>query len=96
MGRRDWAEVVEQFEQSGLTQRAFAERRGLPLSTLQSWIYRARRQRPASAALLPVRIVEAEPASAAPIELELPSGARLRFAPGTDPAYLARLLQALT
>jgi len=40
----EWLRVAEEFEASGLTQREFAGRRGLRLSTLQSWVYRRRRQ----------------------------------------------------
>nr|WP_246356939.1 hypothetical protein [Pyxidicoccus fallax] len=36
--------VAEEFEASGLTQREYAGRRGLRLSTLQSWVYLRRRQ----------------------------------------------------
>ncbi|NVJ21739.1 hypothetical protein HUW62_10970 [Myxococcus sp. AM011] len=40
----EWVRVAEEFEASGLTQREFAGRRGLRLSTVQSWVYRRRRQ----------------------------------------------------
>ncbi|MFY2556698.1 IS66 family insertion sequence element accessory protein TnpA [Corallococcus terminator] len=40
----EWVRVAEEFEASGLTQREFAGRRGLWLSTVQSWVYRHRRQ----------------------------------------------------
>jgi hypothetical protein len=33
-----WVRVAEQFEQSGLTQKQFAQQQGLPLSTVQSWV----------------------------------------------------------
>ncbi|WP_205507685.1 IS66 family insertion sequence element accessory protein TnpA [Myxococcus vastator] len=55
----EWLRVAEEFEASGLPQRDFAERRGLRLRTLQSWVYRRRRQVGAVAEppvrLLPVR-----------------------------------------
>jgi len=35
-------EVVRTFRESGLTQKAFCEQRGLPLSTLRYWINRER------------------------------------------------------
>jgi DNA-binding transcriptional regulator YiaG len=39
----EWLRIAEDFEASELTQREFAGRRGLRLSTLQSWVYRRRR-----------------------------------------------------
>ncbi|MCY1074304.1 hypothetical protein [Archangium lansingense] len=34
----EWVRVAEEYEASGLTQREFAERRSMTLSTLQSWV----------------------------------------------------------
>lgn len=56
----EWLSVAEEFEASGQTQRESAEGRGLRLSTLQSWVYRRRRQeRPGvepPVRLLPVQV----------------------------------------
>lgn len=107
-----WVRLAEQFEQSGLTQKQFAQQQALPLSTLQSWVYRRRRQvRPSSAVpmrLLPVEVLAASAVSAGSpevlaasvvsaghLELVTAEGVRLRFAAGTDVAYLARLAAAL-
>ena len=51
-----WVRIAEQFEHSGLTQKQFAQQQGLPLSTVQSWIYRRRRQASAPSAP-PVRLL---------------------------------------
>jgi transposase len=96
----EWVRVAKEYEASGLTQREFAERRGMTLSTLQSWVYRRRRQEEAPVAqsvrLLPVQV------TAAPVErgsdcLEVltASGERVSFAVGTDVEYVARLVAAL-
>lgn len=37
-------QVVTRFERSGLTQRAFCEQAGLPVSTLQWWLVKTRRE----------------------------------------------------
>lgn len=50
----EWLRGAEEFEASGQTQREFAESRTLPLSTLQSWVYR-RQVRPG--AERPVRLL---------------------------------------
>ncbi|WP_342373840.1 IS66 family insertion sequence element accessory protein TnpB [Myxococcus stipitatus] len=94
----EWFQVAEAFEASGLTQKEFSAQRGLRLSTLQSWVYRRRRQRSRKAPavrLLPVEVASTTQASAAMLEIVLPGGARVRFAPGTDVGYVARLLTAL-
>ncbi|MFP2964527.1 IS66 family insertion sequence element accessory protein TnpA, partial [Myxococcus sp. 1LA] len=79
--------VAEAFEASGLTQKAFSAQQGVRLSTLQSWVYRRRRQQTGKAEtvrLLPVEVAGVAQPSTALLELELASGARLRFASGTD------------
>ncbi|MCP3105290.1 IS66 family transposase [Myxococcus sp. K15C18031901] len=57
--KQEWLQVAEAFEASGLTQKAFSAQRGLRLSTLQSWMYRRRRQHARKAPavrLLPVEV----------------------------------------
>jgi transposase len=94
----EWVRVAEEYEASGLTQREFAERRGMTLSTLQSWVYRRRRQEGAPVAqpvrLLPVQVTAAAVVSES-LEVLIASGERVRFAAGTDVEYVARLVAAL-
>jgi transposase-like protein len=99
--REKWVEVVEEYERSGLTQAEFVARRGVALSTLQSWLRRWRAQRPGAVRLLPVE-VEPTPGpekaaleGSAPLEVVLPRGVRLCVAPGTDVGYVAQLVEAL-
>jgi DNA-binding transcriptional regulator YiaG len=94
----EWFRVVEEFEASGLTQREFAERRSMSLGTLQSWVYRRRRQAPRAEAvrLLPVQVAAAPSVSGAMLEVVSVGGARVRFAAGTDVEYVARLVAALS
>ena len=99
--REIWQQIVRQYECSGLTQEGFALERGMPLSTLQYWIYRVRREDAKGARLLPVRVV----ALSAPlarrdddgglIEAELPDGLRLRFGGGTPSATVVEVLGQL-
>ena len=98
MSKSEWWRVAEAFEASGLTQKDFSAQRGVRLSTLQSRVYRRRRQQPGKAAtvrLLPVEVAGVSQPSTALLEVELASGARLRFASGTDVEYVARLVAAL-
>ncbi|WP_223634902.1 IS66 family insertion sequence element accessory protein TnpB [Corallococcus sp. EGB] len=93
----EWARIAEAFEASGQTQREFALAHGMRLSTLQSWVYRHRRSAPSRAEavrLLPVRVASA-PAAPESLVVVATSGARVRFAVGTDVGYVARLVAAL-
>jgi hypothetical protein len=96
----EWVRVAEEYEASGLTQREFAERRGMTLSTLQSWVYRRRRQERAPE-VEPVRLLPVEVRAApvergsGPLEVLTASGERVSFAVGTDVEYVARLVAAL-
>jgi len=96
----EWVRVAEEYEASGLTQREFAQRRGMTLSTLQSWVYRRRRQEGAPVAqpvrLLPVQVTAAPvERGSASLEVLTASGERVRIAVGTDVEYVARLVAAL-
>lgn len=95
----EWLRIAEEFEASGLTQREFAGRRGLRLSTLQSWVYRRRRQVSAVAEphvrLLPVQVSSAPASGGFTLEVVLPRGVRVRVSSGTDVDYVARLVAAL-
>ena len=59
--REKWIEVVEEYERSGLTQAEFVTRRGVALSTLQSWLRRRRAQRAGPVRLLPVEVAPTPP-----------------------------------
>ncbi|NPC72378.1 IS66 family insertion sequence element accessory protein TnpA [Corallococcus exiguus] len=94
----EWARIAEAFEASGQTQREFALARGVRLSTLQSWVYRARRSAPSRVEpvrLLPVQVATTPAAPESLLEVVAASGARVRFAVGTDVAYVASLVAAL-
>ena len=123
--RARWTKLVADFESCDLSQREFAEERGLSLSNLRYWLYLLRKEsRPlrteeaeresiasqsvapaGGSRLLPVRVVASAPkartaakpktAAEGTLELALPSGTRLRFPVGTDPAYLRTLAAAL-
>ena len=94
-----WVRIAEQFEHSGLTQKQFAQQQGLALSTVQTWIYRRRRQASAPSAapvrLLPVEVAPPAVSSAAQVEVLTASGVRVSFAMGADISYVARLVAAL-
>lgn len=101
------AEVVKEYEASGLTQAEFARRAGLNATTFAHWVQRSRRDAKAIApdaapmAMTP-RFVEVQataPAapvgatvSAARLSVSFPDGVVVR---GSDPVALAALVRAL-
>jgi hypothetical protein len=85
------AAVIAQYGRSGLSQRAFAAQRGLPLSTLCRWL---RQNRSKTAATTFLR-VDAPAPPAADFELVLADGRRLLVPPVFDPAALRALLEVL-
>jgi hypothetical protein len=76
----DWAALIDEWRQSGLSLPAFCQRHGLSRGTMQNWVYKPALQRaveearadrpplsaPAAPAFLPVRIAEATASDEAP------------------------------
>ena len=102
------AEVVKEYEGSGLTQAEFARRAGLSPTTFSHWVQRGRREVRTAAlvatgspgAEVTPRFVEVRAAATAPVvapgaaelSVTLPDGVVLR---GAEPSALAALLRAL-
>jgi hypothetical protein len=91
-----WAELMRQQAQSGLSVNAFCHRHGVSNQSFYNW----RKRLSGKIADEPVRfaLVEAEAPLTKdiwPLELILASGDRLRIAPGTDPATIRIVLNAL-
>jgi len=99
---REMRGVLRQWERSGLTQREFAARRGMPVSTLVWW-RRVLGWKPDSGRRSPgprgAKFVELKLASpaplAAPLEVVLPGGALVRVPSGFDAAALRAVVAAL-
>lgn len=93
-------QTLVHFRQSGLTQRAFCEQIGLPVSTLQWWLARARRE---AAAVRPVAFTEITiPATAQTaraigpdwaVEIVTASGVTVRLREPLRPAAVRILLR---
>ena len=91
--RQLWAERLSRFRDSGLTAARFCAAEGLALPTFYQWRRQLAAGDPGPARptpLVPVRV-----AAPAAIELALPGGAVLRFAPGGDPAVIAAVVRQL-
>ena len=88
-GRAEREALVEAYQASGMTQKAFAEREGIKYPTFVSWVQESRRLRPGSK----VGFTELTlPRSAAPLEVQLADGTIIR---GSHVEEVARLLQLL-
>jgi transposase-like protein len=102
--------ILEEYRNSGLTQRVFAQEAGIGVSTLQLWLRQARlgvgskpRQasRPLTASavcLLEVELGGNTPRSSGDVaryEIELGNGTRLRLPLGFEDAPVRRLLGLL-
>ena len=76
-----WARRIEQWQQSGRSQHAFCTERGLALSTFQWWRARLRRDELADSQSLfvPLPLDTRSEVTSSVIEVELRSGARIRF-----------------
>jgi DNA-binding transcriptional regulator YiaG len=94
-------EILDEFEKSGLSGVAFAALVGVKYPTLASWVRRRRRKPGAAKPVREVRFLEAvagNDASAtdpAPLELELPCGARLRITGLTQVPLAVALIRGL-
>lgn len=91
--QRKWAELIRQQEQSGLSVAAFCRNHDLVEQSFYNW-----RKKLGSSPLVRFALVEAAAPGAnvaAPIELILASGDRVRIGAGTDTATLRAVLGAL-
>jgi hypothetical protein len=88
--------LVQDFEQSGLSRKAFSSARGVALHTLDYYRarYRARRAGPAAQELLPVDLISAAPASSG-LRVELANGRRIVVEAGFDVSVLKQLVAVL-
>jgi hypothetical protein len=87
---------VQRYERSGLTQREFAARHQLGLSTLQKWVAQCRAAATASSQALPIWQELKLPTATNPgrwaVELVRPDGLTLRIAHDAPAELIAGLL----
>ncbi len=90
------ASLVRDFEQSGLSRKAFSSARGLSPHTLDYYRARHRARRAVTVAreLLPVDLIGRPPVSGS-LRVELASGRRIVVEAGFDVSVLKQLIAAL-
>jgi hypothetical protein len=99
--RRSWSQaeaesLVQDFEQSGLSRKAFSSARGVALHTLDYYRarYRSRRAAPGAQELLPVDLISPSQVSGG-LRVELCNGRRIVVEAGFDVSHLKRLVAVL-
>ena len=99
--RRSSSEVtrlVSEYQESGLSQRAFAESKGVPMSTVSGWVRRLRKR--ASSRAQPSSLVPVVSKAAAPrpsvIRVDLPCGRRVEVPWEVPASTLAEILAAVS
>ncbi len=99
--RQHWQQLLDRQRHSGLTVRAFCDSAGVSQAAFYAWRRRLHTRpaaRPSAApTFVPVRVLPDGPTDgpAAPLEVVLANGLRLRVSPGFDPATLQQLVRAL-
>ena len=86
----NWSDVFARYEQSGLNQKVFCEREGIPFLKFKSERSKYLKQKASGFASVKVRSQ-----TYYDVELQLPQGACLKFNPKTPVDYVKRLLSVL-
>jgi hypothetical protein len=92
------AQLVDEYQRSGLTQCEYASQLGVGYSTLTKWLKRARQHAPPDSSEPNVEFVPVRtPLSfgSPPYQLRWPGGLCLELARGFDPAEVRQLLSLL-
>jgi transposase len=93
---QQWRCWIGEWRASGLSVRAFCERRGLATPTFYAWRRTLERRAAQKAAFVPVQVLaDALPAQTSALEVVLAEGRTVRVAPGFDAATLRQLLAVL-
>ena len=94
--QRQWRHWIAEWRASGLSVRAFCDRRGLATPSFYHWRRVLERRAAEEPAFVPVRVeADAVPTQASALEVVLTDGRAVRIAPGFDAATLRRLLAVL-
>jgi hypothetical protein len=93
---RQWRRWIGEWQASGLSVRAFCQRRRLTVARFYAWRRVLERRAAEKAAFVPLQIVaDAVPTQASALEVVLTDGRTVRVAPGFDAATLRQLLAVL-
>jgi transposase len=93
---RQWRRWIGEWQASGLSARAFCQRRGLTVASFYAWRRVLERRAAEKAGFVPVQVVsDAVSTQTSALEVVLTDGRTVRVAPGFDAATLRQLLAVL-
>jgi hypothetical protein len=93
---RQWRRWIRDWQASGLSARAFCERRGLTVGGFYTWRRVLQRRDAEKATFVPVQVVaDAVLTPVSALEVVLTDGRTVRVTPGFDAATLRKLLAVL-
>ena len=91
-----WRRWIGEWQASGLSVRAFCQRRGLTVASFYAWRRALQRRAAEKATFVPVQVLpDAVQTQTSALEVLLPDGRTVRVAPGFDAATLRQLLAVL-
>ena len=91
-----WRRWIDEWQTSGLSARAFCERRGLTVASFYAWRRALQRRAAEKATFVPVQVLpDAVQTQTSALEVLLPDGRTVRVAPGFDAATLRQVLAVL-
>ncbi len=97
--RRDqWRKIIHEYLQSGMTQKAFCEQRGLSLPQLVYYNgqFKVGKISSENASFVPVKMtIQDKTKAASEIKLSLPNGFQCTFPSYTDTAQIKKLVEVL-
>jgi hypothetical protein len=98
----EMAALIDEWQVTGCTAKAFARTRGVSVSTLKRWRRRLAAatsegpgRSPRGGTLVPVRVVAPREEGEAALEVVLTTGDRIRLGRGVTPELLRALVEAL-
>jgi transposase len=93
---RQWRRWIGEWQTSGLSVRAFCQRRDLIVASFYAWRRVLQRRAAEKAVFVPVQVVaDAVSTPIGPLEVVLTDGRTVRVAPGFDAATLRQFLAVL-
>lgn len=90
-----WRETIAEFSASGLRRLDFAARRGVHPESVRQWQRAFRKETSPLASLVRVEVADPAPTAASAVFEASVGAAELRFAVGTDTAYVGALVAAI-
>jgi hypothetical protein len=89
----DYPALIQEYEKSGMRQKAFCAKNNITYSTFQFWLSKIRKDREKRNRFLPVRVIDQDVPAAipSPVEICYPDGTILKLNP-TSPDWVRQFL----